>query len=287
MSWIILTFLAILARAVYGIASKVLSNKLQVSSMTQTIVLTGFATILTLLINPIIGGIHITHISSLWGVTVLMVISQALGNIAYFKGIEKLEAGITQIAFSSIVIWGAFLSVFLLGSHFSLFQIAGILLLVAAILLIQYKKGTIKINRNILYILMSAGCFAVFQVTSAQLATKMSAATYLFLAYFGTTILISIFYWKKVSTDFVKLQKVLRNVVQVALFASSTSFLYFLFSYFAYKVAPDRGVVVLLLTTQVILAVILGIIFLHERERIKQKLFAGALAVVASIMIKA
>ncbi|PIQ35960.1 MAG: hypothetical protein COW60_01195 [Candidatus Yonathbacteria bacterium CG17_big_fil_post_rev_8_21_14_2_50_43_9] len=58
------------------------------------------------------------------------------------------------------------------------------------------------------------------------------------------------------------------------------------FSFMAYKVAPDKGVVVVLLTSQVILSVIFGIIFLKEKDNISKKVLAGILAFIAGIFIK-
>ncbi len=286
MNWLLLTSLGVLSRAVYGIATKVFSNTAQVSAVSQSVILTAFSSVLSLLISPVVGGISFANLQTVWISAVVMILSQVLGNVTYFKGIEKLEASITQIAFSSIVIWGALLSSLFLGSHFTFLQIGGIVLLLGAILLIQYKKGKFKLSSSMLYIFVSAGLFAIFQVTSAQLSHTMTAATYLLLANLGTVVFLGIVYLKKVYTDVVLLFKNLKNVVYASFFASSTSLLYFLFSYFAYQVAPDRGVVVLLLTTQVIVSVILGIIFLKERDRMLQKIIAGVLAVAASILIK-
>ncbi|HXS15527.1 MAG TPA: DMT family transporter [Candidatus Saccharimonadales bacterium] len=287
MSWLVLTFLAVSSRAVYGIASKVFSNLLPVSPITQSVILTLFASILTLLINPLVGGISFKHFQSVWVIAVIMTLSQAIGLILYFKGVEKLQASITQIAFSSIVIWGAFLSTMLLGSHFTWVQLLGVLALIGAIILIQYRKGQLKPSLPMVYIFISAGCFAIFQVTSAQLSRVMTAGTYSFLAYFGSAIFIYLLYAKKVTKELPILFRSIRSVLSVSIFASGTSLLYFLFAYFAYSQAPDRGIVVLLLTTQVIVAVFLGIIFLKEKDRMLQKIIAGILAVIASILIKA
>lgn len=286
MNWLLLTILAITSRAIYSIATKLLSSQVKVSSITQSVLLTSFATILTLLVSPFIGGISFRGIPHIWLTTLLMVFSQAIGNVLFFKGLERLDAGNSQIAFSSILVWGAILSVLFLHSTFSWLQLLGILLLLFAIILIQYRKGRERFNISVGYIIAAAGLFAVFQVTSAQLSTVMNAGTYLFLAYFGSAVIISLIYAKRVLKDMQLLTKQVAVVGRNGLFASGTSLLYFLFSYFAYRLASDRGIVVVLLTTQVILSVIFGIVFLKERESIKQKLIAGTIALVASVLIK-
>lgn len=95
----------------------------------------------------------------------------------------------------------------LFGEHFFLshysevtfhfLQIFGILVLLLAILLIQYKKGGYKFDVAVFYIFASSAFFAIFQVTSAQLAKTLSAGTYLPIAYVGSTLIVVMLYWKK------------------------------------------------------------------------------------------
>jgi len=287
MSWVILTILAIFFRAIYSLATRVLTNNIKVSSVAQSVLLTVLASILSLTLSPFLGGINFSHFNQIWIPALLMIVSSSIGNIIYFKGQEALDTGTTQIAFSSIVIWGALLSLSFLGSHFSFLQVFGVLLLLMSIILIQYKKTTFIFSPAIFYIIASAFVFAIFQVTSAEVAKVLPAGTGLPLEYIGSTILMFGLYPKKVLKDFGSMKINYKNTLKSGLFASGSTLLYYLFAYLAYAVAPDRGIVVLLLTTQVIVSVILGIIFLKEKEGMKRKLFAGAIAVVASILIKA
>lgn len=286
MNWLLLTLLAITSRAIYSIATKVLSKDVKVSPITHSLLLTTFAGFLALLISPFVGGISFEGISEYTLPVVIMVSSQAFGNVLFFKGMGKLDAGTTQIAFSSILIWGAILSVFFLGSVFSFTQTVGIVLMLVAILSVQYRKGKLDLNSSILYIVLSAVLFAIFQVASADLSKVISTGAYLLLAYFGSSLIIGTIYYKNIKKDYSLLQSQIKNTFSKTLFASGTSLLYFVFSYLAYRYAPDRGVVVVLLTSQVILSVIFGIIFLKEKDNRTRKLFAALLAFVAGYLIK-
>jgi drug/metabolite transporter (DMT)-like permease len=286
MSWVLLTLLAIISRAVYSIATKLLSKHVEVSPVTQAVLLTTFAGFLALIASPFIDGLSFVGISDYWLVVVVMIMSQAFGNILFFLGVKRLDTGTAQIAFSSILVWGALLSIVFLNSSFTLIQTLGIVLMLVAIVLVQYKRGRRKIDAGVLYIITAAVLFAIFQVASADLAKTLGTGAYLVLAYLGSSVVLSIIYAKTLRKDWKKLQKQLRCTFRSTIFASSTSFLYFLFSYFAYQEAPDRGVVVVLLTAQVILSVILGIVFLKERENMSRKLSAGLLAFIAGILIK-
>lgn len=129
MNWLLLTLLAITSRATYSIATKILSKDVKVSPITQSLLLTSFAGVLSLLISPVVGGISFKGLGQFLFPTALMISSQAFGNILFFKGIKNLDASTAQIAFSSILIWGAILSVIFLKSIFSPIQLTGIIFL--------------------------------------------------------------------------------------------------------------------------------------------------------------
>ena len=287
MNWLLLTILAITSRAVFGVAVKVLSNHARVSAATQAILLTTGAGLLALLISPLIGGLTTTGLAAMWDIALIMVVSQAFGNMLFFKGLEKLDASTAQIAFASILVWSTLLAIIFLHSSFTLKQFVGIAILMLAILIVQYSKnGARKLNEGVVYIFMSTFLFAVFQTSSAELAKTVSAGTYTVLAFLGSTLIISAVYSGRLKKDMPFLKTNAKKLIPFILFACGTSLMYFVFSYFAYKHAPDRGVVVVLLTSQVILSVILAIIFLKERSQVGRKLVGGALAVVAGVLIK-
>ncbi len=286
MDWVIFTFIAVSSRSIYSIATKVLSNHIKVSAISQAVLLTTFAGVLALPSSVFIGGISFTGTSSVLLFVLLMVLSQAFGNILFFQGMNELDAGTAQIAFSSILIWGSVLSVAFLGSNFSLFQVLGIFIMLIAILLTQYHRRSLNFNKGALLIIASAGLFSVFQVTSARISEVVSTGAYLIMAYLGSSLILGLVYFNKIAKEFKFLLSKTKVVFKIMLFASGTSLLYFIFSYFAYRVAPDKGVVVVLLTAQVVLSVILGIILLKETHNLKRKLLAGVLAFIASVLIK-
>ena len=286
MNWLIFTLVAVSSRSIYSIATKILSNRIKVSAISQAVLLTTFAGLLSLPFSVFVGGISFAGISSVLLFVLLMVFSQAFGNILFFQGMNELDAGTAQIAFSSILIWGSVLSVAFLGSNFSLLQVFGIFIMLIAILLTQYQRKSINFNKGALLIIASAGLFSVFQVTSARISEVISTGAYLLMAYLGSSLILSFVYFNKIAKDLRYLLSKAKDVFKIMLFASGTSLLYFIFSYFAYRVAPDKGVVVVLLTAQVVLSVILGIILLKETRNLKRKLLAGILAFIASVLIK-
>ncbi len=174
-----------------------------------------------------------------------------------------------------------------LGSRFSLWQLVGVLLLLAAIIAVQYQKGKRHIDTGVLFIVASAALFAAFQVTSARLAPVLTPGTYLVMTYLASTLLIGSVYAKTIKKDLAKLKDRLPVAYKTVGFAAGTMVMFYLFGYFAFQAAPDRGIVVILLTSQVILSVLLGIIFLKERSNMPRKIAAGIIAFIAAVLIKA
>lgn len=286
MNWIILTFLAIIFRAIYSLGTRRLSRDITVSPITLSFLLTASTGLLILLFNPLFGGLDFSGVKSNLMTLVLILSTSVAGNIVYFAGQKKLDAGVTQIIFSSILIWGGILSALFLQSTFSAQQVIGMIILLTAIIMVQYKKGSVSVNKSALYIVLSAMLFALFQVGSAHVSTSIRVAAYLLITSFGTALTILCISFNTIKKDYVTLIAHFKGTVTNLFVASGTSLLYMMFSFMAYKTAPDKGVVVVLLTSQVILSVLFGIVFLKERENIKVKIIAGVLALIAGILIK-
>jgi len=279
--------MAVVGRATYGVLSKVLSNHVKVSPVTQTLFLLAASTVFAFFTVPFSGGFDLVDLQGIWSAVAVALVTNAIGNIAYFKGIAKLESATTQVAFSSILIWGLILSVTFLGTKLSLLQGLGVLVLLFAILLAQYQGKRLKLQPGILLIVLSAASFAGFQVASAKLSQTLNLGMYLVLVYLGTALLVGIPYIRGIRDDLKRASGHLGALSKTAFITAAASVFYYIFAYYAYKHAPDPGLVVLLLTAQVVLAVVLSVVFLKERANIALKVIAAVLAMLAAILIKA
>lgn len=286
MNWLFATGLAITSRAAYSLGTKILSKEVNVTPQTQTFLLSFTSGVLAFLFSPVIGGVNFSSIDKHFVIILFIVLTSVVGNIIYFTGQKYLDTGTTQIAFSSILIWGITLSILFLKSKFSPLQVAGAALLMFAIALTQFKKGGLILNSGVALVIISAFLFSFFQVASASVSPFISTGTYLIVVFFGSSLAIFLIYMRGIITDFRKLYVHLGSTINIILFTSGTSLLYNIFAYLAYKTAPSRGTVVVLLTSQVVLSVIFGIIFLKEKDNVAKKIVAGVLAFAAGILIK-
>lgn len=283
MDWLFLTFISIGFRSVYGVMTKVLSNKINVSAYTHAVILPLAAAAIALIISPFIGGLSFdfSHVSM---ITVLLVIfGQGLGNITYFAAIKNLTNGTAQIAFSSILFFNTFLALIFLNLNLSLLNVFGLMLLVLAIL--SVVSGKIELNKKgVSMMVLSAFLFSVFQLSSADISHQVGAATYLLIAYLGAAGVVFILKAKLVTRELSSSKKL--STITVPLLTAIPSIGNFLFAYYAYQIAPQPAKVAMLLTAQIVLTVILSYFFLKEKGHLRRKLAAAVLVVISAILIK-
>jgi drug/metabolite transporter (DMT)-like permease len=283
-TWLILTLVALSSRGIYGVLSKVMGPRLEASGpITAIVMLTGVG-LLAIPLSPALGGLSTRGLADHWAILLLIVATSGAGNMAYFHGIRTLDAGVAQIVFSSIIVWGLLLSVLVLNSRFAWVQVAGALLLVFAIVIAQLDDR-LRIRSGAWFILVAAALFAVFQVCVARISDDVTAGTYLVITNLGPAAFIALAYGKRTVPELRQMRSTIRAGAVVSFATVLFSLSYFVAAYFAYRAAPDAGVVVILLTAQVVVAVLLSAAFLDERKHLGRKIAAGALAVVAGFLI--
>lgn len=283
MSWILLTTISVIFRAVYGVLTKVLSNKMKVSVYTQAALLPLSAALIAVAASPLLGGLHFNFAGVSLFAVALVVLGQGLGNIVYFAAMKRLTNSTAQIAFSSILIFNTVLSLTFLGLHLSLVNIFGLMLLMLAI--VSVTSGKIKIDRRgIGLMVLSAFLFSIFQLASAEISKQVGAAMYLLIAYTGAAMVVFALKARIVVTDIQNTGFV--DSLKIPIITAIPSIGNFLFAYYAYRIAPEPAKVAMLLTSQVVLTVLLSYFFLKEKGHVWRKISAAGLVVVSAILIK-
>lgn len=283
MHWLVLTFISILPRSVYGVMTKVLSNKTEVSAYTQATLLPLAGAVLSILASPLLGGLHIDFGGVSITAVILVVLGQGLGNIVYFSAIKNLTNGTAQIAFSSILIFNTVLALLFLDLSLTWINIIGIFLLTVAVLSVAVGKFEIN-KKGISLMVLAAFLFAVFQLASSELSKQVGASMYLLIAYLGSAGVVFVYKWRMIVEDLSKTQ--IKSIIGIPTLTALPSVGNFLFAYYAYRSAPESAKVAMLLTSQVVLTVILSYIFLHEKGQLLRKIVAAILVVASAVLIK-
>jgi drug/metabolite transporter (DMT)-like permease len=281
MNWIILTFFAIISRSAFGVMLKVFSNRSSSSAYTQSVTLAFYASVITLLLSPFLGGINFDYSQIDKLPIFLAVVSQGFGNVLFFAGISKLSNSTTQIAFSSVLLFNTILSVLFLNLNLSFTNYLGLLLLLIAILIAVSGKLSYS-KKGIFLIVLAAFSFAVFGIASTELSQMTTAPTYLLISYLGATISVFAFKHRIVIKDLKKKNKIFAISVATATPSVAT----FLFSYYAYRAAPEPSRVLLISTGHVVLTVFVSYFLFKEEGSLWKKIVAALLVIAAAILIK-
>lgn len=283
MDWLLLTSVSVLFRSIYGVMTKVLSNKLKVSVYTQAALLSFSGAVIAFALSPLLGGLHFDFSQVSILAVLLVMLGQGLGNITYFASIKNLTNGTAQIAFSSILFFNTFMSLIFLNLHLSLVNVFGLILLALAILSVVTGKVEMH-KKGVALMVLSAFLFSIFQLSSAEISKQVGAATYLIIAYLGAAAVVFALKWRPIINDLLNTEK--RTTLGIPLLTAMPSLGNFLFAYYAYRTAPQPAKVAMLLTSQVVLTVFLSYFFLKERGHLPRKATAAILVVVSAILIK-
>jgi drug/metabolite transporter (DMT)-like permease len=260
-----------------------MSNVIQTSAYTQATLLSVVGFIITVIISPLFGGLFLDFSKISILTLLLVVLTQGLGNITYFAALKKLTNGTAQIAFSSILFFNVILAVAFLSLQLSLINLLGVVILASAILIAV--SGKVELNKSgIGIMILSAFLFSIFQLASSELSQEVSAASYLGISFLGAVVVIFALKSRTIINDISKLNK--GNTLKLSILAALPSVGYFIFSYYAYRSAPEPSKVALLLTSQVVLTIVLSYFILKERGYLKRKLLASVLVVISAALIK-
>lgn len=309
MSWELLTFVATVSRAFFGVAQKDTNNRLKedVSAITQGwlmnvsgLALLGLSLLPTVVISgfPHIGGfaLHDLWTDWRWLIAGGMSTCYAAGTVLTFFGIAGVQAGVAQVAMATTLVWSTALAWLPpLRANFSGWQFVGIAFLGLGVFVAQFRKGY-GFNRKILLIFAAAASFSGFQLLSAILAGPsgqgLGTGMYLLIARIGPIVLLPItaFIWgkftfAKIRADIAGIRRRPRDVVITSFYTGLASFLYLWWSYLAYRTAPNRGIVVIPVSLQAVGAVFLSAWLLKEKTSFGRALAGGLIAFAAAWLI--
>lgn len=283
MSWQIFVAISIVASAVSALIQKALMRKQNINPVAFA---AGFQLLVSLFIGIVLlfSGFRLPNLRDIWPNLLVMPILYSLGNISKFKSLKKIDASEFTVLFQFSVIITVLVAVVFLGEAFHSYEIAGLALVILAILFITLKDQTkLKFSTGELWALGCAAAFGLAFANDAYILRTFDLWSYTFLAFFLPGAL-TLLYMRKEA-------KALRRLVEkesVKGFVLS-AFVYAIAAvtvYAAYQVGRNAAQIASITPTYSILIVILAAIFLHERDRLPRKLLAAILAIVGIILLR-
>lgn len=239
---------------------------------------------LALLVYVAIAGFIMPPIFSLWPIVVINI---AFGIIAWLtnnKALSLLNLGDYSIVMTSRQFFTWVASVVVLGVGLNLAQVAGVVIIVAGILILFVGKRRIKMNSRlgVVFALATALIYGFGIITDQIIYRSSDPASYLLVGFIVTTFVIGVMRPSVFSST--KLLFSRKHALKLYGFgALSAASLGLMFT--SLKLADNAPLVTAIFQMQTVLAVLLGIILLKENGHIWQKLSGAAISTIGAVIV--
>lgn len=283
MSWLILTILS----AVFGSIARILQKVLLTDKDSDP-----FA--FSFVFQLVVAGMFLIHAlitnsfqaPSLSGLTInimVMTVFYSLGNIYTFKAFKIADASEVSVIFASSSIWAVVSAITLLGERLTIQNIFGITLIVLGVVSINYTNSKWQFNKGHLFGLLGAMLFGVAFTNDAYIINRyQSISSYMVLAFILPGILTLFLKPDSIKNipDYLRFNVLGKMIICTSVYALSA-----LTIFTAYKQGGPASIISPLQQLNIVLTVILGYIFLHEKDKLPNKIIGTILAFSGAILL--
>lgn len=282
MLWLGLVIISILALSILTILQRVLMKDDKSDPV-------AFSIVFQLLTGVIVGvyalfhGISFpTHFLSFLPNISIMIILYALANIMLFKSLQKIEASEFTILFVSSTFWTILGAVLFLHETFTLHQVIGAVFIALSIVIIFARKHRFVIQKEHIFSLIAALAFGLAFVNDAYLLNYFEVNSYTAFAFIMPPLGIWLLNTRKTKEimQYVK-GKNKKNILITALLQAIAT----VSIYTAYSIGHNAAVTGSLYKLSTVMIVILGVIFLKERDHLGKKILGVLLACIGAILL--
>lgn len=279
MNWLFFAFVNIIAISVANLYQKIAmrdENSDPVASAVVFQMLTGTCYFLYALTQ----GFHMPPIA----LTPYFLISMSLyaaGTIFFFSAIKKIEASEMSIITGIGSVVTIIASMMFLNDVFTFTQLIGVVCVLAAVVLINFKKNALVINRGIGFALLGTFCYGTAVISDTVIIRGFEVVSFLPVLSLGTTIMMMAAYPKKITSIFKLLTRVNKNLLIYSLLYAVAALSF----YFALGTGALVGQVSTVARASIIFTVILSSIFLKERKDVVKKILGAVVTTVGVILL--
>jgi len=280
MSWQALILLSVVTISVASLLQRFILKTKDINPVSFAItfqVLVGLFFAVVLLFK----GFSFPDIARFWPFLILTIVLWGSANALKFRALKKVEISEFAVLYQISVLTTVLIAIFLLGEKFFLQQFIGLILVIAAVILVSWKNTKLKMTKYEIIAIISAIFYGAAFINDAYILRSYDAFSYTFYAFLGPGLATWLVFRKDVNPFSLFDRKIVKTVLL-------STFLYSIAVvsvYLAYQAGRNAAQISALGNTQTILIVILAAIFLKERDKIPRKLFAAALSVAGVILL--
>lgn len=282
MSWQLLIGISVIFSAISLIFQK---NILRYKKI-NPIVFSIFFQFITGLILFIYGGINhkivFPPIQSLFINLIFMTVLYGFGNIFMFKALQLIDVSKFTIIFSNRIFFVVLASSILLGEGLIVSQFIGLLLIIFAVILIHFTNFRVQFHKGDLYAFLAAFLIGLALTNDRFLLKFFNIYTYTFINFMFPSLLCAGFYFSQLRD----LKYLFKFKILIKTFILCVVVAIFVLCFFlALQVGNNSSQIASLSLTNIIIAVLLSIIILHEKENIIKKIIAAVLSLIGALLL--
>lgn len=279
MAWYILAAINVISISVGTLFQKLSMTEDTSDPVAASIIfqfLLGFITLLYALIQGF-------HLPSLFLLPLFIVSGSlyAIGTIAYFKAYKFIGASEVTVLGGVGVIMTIIASFVFLHDKLTLLQILGVLLILSAVVVVNFMKHQFKRNTGALLALLGTTAYGLAVVNDSYIIRHYDAVSYIPLISFVPGMLLLLRYIRRI-------RSIIRTVRSIDINLIIFIILYAIQAISFYS-ALQAGALVLQISAisraSIILTVILATLFLKEREHILLKIIAAILTTTGVLLV--
>lgn len=283
MTWLILALICVVSVSIATILERVLlkdddSDPIAYAIVFQLIIgimILGVTLILNKFVFP---SLNLTTYIRFFVSTILWAGSTVLG----FQAIKRITATEVTILASSGTVVSIMLSVLFLKEVISFKLIFGTILVLVSVYIINSEKLTFKSRQGIVFALLSALCGGIAVVNDVIILQTYEVFSYVSIMALSPGIVLMIFFPKKlIKTKALIFSKTFKLMLIFSFFYAIQAVTYYL----SYQSGAPLSKLAPITKSSIILTVLLGIIFLHERKDLSKKIIATILVTTGVILI--
>jgi len=282
MLWLILVIIS----AVSGSLSKVLQKVLLKGEDSDPVAF-GFifqllVAILFLLYALLTQSLHFPMLAGLIFNIVVMSLFYGLGNLFTFKAFKLAEASEVSVIFASSTLWSVVAALFLLGEKLNSMKIVGMLLVIAGLIAINYRKSKWKVNKGHTFAFLAAMLFGIAFTNDAFIITRFkSVASYMIIAFALPAFTTLVFRPKSIKNVPYFFNK---KIIVRLLICGFFYFLAALTIFEAYKRGGLASIISPISESSLVFTVIISYIFLREKNHVWNKVL-GTILTLGGILL--
>lgn len=236
---------------------------------------------LILLVLALINGFDFSGYENYYPNIILMVFLYSIAGVGLAYAFKKGEVSNILIISASTTVWAFLFSLIILNEEVTIAKLVSLLLIFLALVISNYKEGSLKINKASLIALLSSVLLGLAFVNDAYIIGDRDLLSYISVAFILPGLMTLIIFPKTI----VKVKQFVKPKLIISLLLVATTYaLSNILGFSAYQAGGDVSVISPINASSTILAVILAIIFFKERDNLKLKSIAIILTAIGLIL---